>query len=258
MQFIDSHCHLDMCDLDPYAGSMDDLVASAHAAGVSHMLTIGVDLENAQRVIDIAHKYPNVYASVGVHPHDAGNDPSLESSLRSFAADSKVVAIGETGLDYYYNDEKSHATQQESFAKHIEVAQDLDLPLIIHTRAAQDDTLSIMRNANAEYGVMHCFTESWEMAQAALDMGFYVSISGIVTFKNSGNVAEIASKVPLDRLLIETDSPYLAPVPYRGKKNEPKYVSEVAKFIADLRQMSVAELAKLTSDNFSKLFKVSI
>jgi TatD DNase family protein len=258
MQVVDSHCHLDMCDLDPYAGSLDDLIASAHAAGVSHMLTIGVDLENAQRVIDIADKYPQIYDSVGVHPHDATNSASLADDLKTYARNDKVIAIGETGLDYYYNDEASHRSQQESFAIHIDVAKELDLPLIIHTRSAQADTLSIMRERNAAKGVMHCFTESWEMAQAALDMGFYISISGIVTFKNSGNVAEIASKVPLDRLLIETDAPYLAPVPYRGKKNEPKYVLEVAKFIADLRQMPVAELAKLTSDNFSNLFKVKL
>lgn len=256
MQVIDSHCHLDMCDLEPYNGSLDALISAAEQAGVAQMLTIGVDLESSAGAIKIAQQHKNVSASVGVHPHDASSSIVSTDALIKLANDPKVKAIGETGLDYYYNKD-GHENQIESFRRHIQAAKQLNLPLVIHTRSAQEDTLRVMRECAANNGVMHCFTESWAMAEQALELGFYISISGIVTFKNSGNVAEIAKKVPLERLLIETDAPYLAPVPYRGQKNEPKYVLEVCKYIAKLRDLDCHTLAEITFKNTVKLFNLN-
>ena len=254
---IDSHCHLDMVDLTPYDGDLSQLVQAAHDVGVKTMLTIGVDISHAQRVIAIAEQFPQVFASVGLHPGETEDVEPSERDLITLASHPKVVGIGETGLDYHYPD-IDQTLQQERFRRHIRVAKALKKPLIIHTRDAQDDTIAIMQEEQAEQacGVMHCFTESWSMAEKALAMGFYISISGIVTFKKAEQVVEVAKRVPLERLLIETDSPYLAPVPFRGKKNEPQYVRYVAEHVAMIRGMDYAELVTATGSNFQRLFSV--
>lgn len=253
---IDSHCHLNMLDLSDYPDGLDQLVKETIESGVDRMLCIGVDLAHAQEVIDIAERYPQVFASVGVHPSEKTDHGVSVKKLCELADHPKVVGIGETGLDYHYNDEATHASQQLAFRHHITAAKELNKPLIIHSRDAREDTIRIMQEEKASEasGVMHCFTESWEMAQAAMEQGFYISISGIVTFKKAENVVEVARQVPLDRLLVETDAPYLAPVPFRGKPNQPKYVRHVAEFLADLRGISFEELCQITSDNFLRLF----
>ena len=257
---VDSHCHLDMLDLSEYNNDLSELIAATHAGGVGTLLTIGVDLKGAQQVIEIAQRHPHVFASVGVHPSEVGVEQPHSARLLELAAADKVVAIGETGLDFHYIEPDTPAArqlQQDCFALHINVAKQVAKPLVIHTRSAQSETIAVMRAEGAEQagGVMHCFTENWDMAQQALDLGFYISISGIVTFKNAQQVVEVAKKVPLDRLLVETDAPYLAPVPFRGKKNQPAYVRYVAEHIAKLRDISLEELAEATSNNFFRLFK---
>lgn len=251
---VDSHCHLDQLDLTQHNNNLDNVLKAAEAQDVKHFLCVCIDMQNVDDVIHIAEKYPHVDASVGVHPNEITENPSLQT-LVNLAQHPKVVAIGETGLDYF-RIKDNHDFQQERFVTHIEAAKTVDKPLIIHTRDAKEDTIRLMREANANEigGVMHCFTEDWAMAKQALDLGFYISISGIVTFKNADQIREVASKVPLDRLLIETDSPYLAPVPMRGKPNEPAYVRYVAEFLAELRGLSFDELATATTDNFFKLF----
>ncbi|MDE1462635.1 TatD family hydrolase [Spartinivicinus poritis] len=252
---IDSHCHLDRIDLAPYQGDLSAALQQASNRGVAGFLAIAVDKDNINTVVEIAQLYDNVWASVGVHPLSAAEGSLSVEELISHASQEKVVAIGETGLDYYY-DQHSQAEQLKSFADHIAVAKQLNKPLVIHTRQAKADTLTLLRSEGAEQagGVLHCFTEDWDMAKQAMDLGFYISISGIVTFKKATNVHEVAKQVPLDRLLVETDSPYLAPVPYRGKTNEPQYVVEVAKCLAELRGESFDVLAQQTTENFFRLF----
>ncbi|MCX4029445.1 TatD family hydrolase [Endozoicomonas sp. SM1973] len=252
---IDSHCHLDRIDLAPYQGDLSAALQQASSRGVAGFLAIAVDKDNINPVVEIAQLYDNVWASVGIHPLSAAEGSLPAEELISHAIQEKVVAIGETGLDYYY-DQHSQAEQLQSFVDHIAVAKQLNKPLVIHTRQAKADTLALLRSEGAEQagGVLHCFTEDWDMAKQAMDLGFYISISGIVTFKKATNVHEVAKKVPLDRLLVETDSPYLAPVPYRGKTNEPQYVVEVAKCLAELRGESFEELAQQTTKNFFRLF----
>ncbi|HYF97787.1 MAG TPA: TatD family hydrolase [Coxiellaceae bacterium] len=252
---IDSHCHLNMLDLSAYEGDLAKLIEASKAKGVEQMLCVGVDLEHALEVIQIAERFPEVHASVGFHPGDEPNFILKPESLLKLAQHPKVVAIGETGLDYYYPDYNSEV-QRERFRVHIEVAKQLKKPLIIHTREAQADTIAIMREneANKVGGVMHCFTETMDMANEAMDLGFYISISGIVTFKKATNVQEVAKQIPLDRLLIETDAPYLAPVPFRGKQNEPQYVRYVAEAIAGLRNIRMAEVVAASTSNFKRLF----
>jgi len=256
--FVDSHCHLDRLDLTPYEGDLSAAIEAARACGVERMLCIGVDMNNAQTVIDIAAGYEGINASVGVHPMDVNDQLVDIDDLRALALAPEVIAIGETGLDYYYSQD-SVEIQRESFALHLRLSSELKKPVIVHTRDAREDTIAIIRQHgdSSVAGVLHCFTESWDMASQALDENYYISFSGIVTFKNAAALREVARKVPLDRVLIETDSPYLAPVPYRGKKNEPKYVVEVAKCIAELRGVSVAEVAEITTANFDKLFFAS-
>lgn len=252
---VDSHCHLDRLKMDKTPGlTIADVVREAAECGVGKMLCVGIDMHNAEAVKQIAETYPNVYASVGVHPLDV-REMITPEELISAASHSRVVAIGETGLDYYYSQE-SKAVQQESLVMHLQVASQLQLPVIIHTREAREDTLALMReHASRDHaGVMHCFTETWEMAKAAIDMGFYISFSGIVTFRNAAELQEVARKVPLDRMLVETDSPYLAPIPHRGKPNFPKYTREVAEFLAQLKGISYVELADQTTANFHRLF----
>lgn len=254
---IDSHCHLDQLDLASHENNLDHAIKAATTQGVTHFLCVCIDMKNVHDVISIAERYDQIDASVGVHPNEVTENPSAKT-LIDLAQHPKVVAIGETGLDYFRLKE-NHEFQQERFVTHIEVAKTLKKPLIIHTRDAKADTISLMQEHNAETigGVMHCFTEDWTMAKQALDLGFYISISGIVTFKNAEQIREVASKVPLERLLIETDSPYLAPVPKRGKPNEPAYVRYVAEFLADLRGISLDDLAKATTDNYFRLFHAS-
>lgn len=256
--FVDSHCHLDRLDLTPYEGDLAAAIEAARTCGVERMLCIGVDLGNAQTVIDIAAGYDGINASVGVHPMDVNDQLVNINDLRTLALAPEVVAIGETGLDYYYSQDSAEI-QRESFALHLRLSSELKKPVIVHTRDAREDTIAIIRQHgdSSVAGVLHCFTESWDMASQALDENYYISFSGIVTFKNATALREVARKVPLDRMLIETDSPYLAPVPYRGKQNEPKYVVEVAKCIAELRGVSVAEVAEITTANFDKLFFAS-
>ncbi|MFV3385824.1 TatD family hydrolase [Pseudomonas sp. NY15364] len=255
---IDSHCHLDRLDLAAHGGSLDAALDAARAVGVGHFLCIGVSADNAATVKGLAERYDDVDCSVGVHPLDLepGAEPALDWLLGELAH-PKVVAIGETGLDYHYEPE-SAALQQASFRLHLEAARITGKPVIVHTREARADTLALLREAALpQAGVLHCFTEDWEMAKAALDIGFYISLSGIVTFRNAEALREVARQVPVDRLLVETDSPYLAPVPHRGKPNLPQYVREVAEYLAVLRGVSYEVLAEQTSNNFKRLFPLA-
>lgn len=252
---VDSHCHLDRVDLDVYDGSFDRLMAETAAAGVGHMLCVCIDLEHYPQMRALVDPYPQVSVSVGVHPNEQDRREPDPDELVDLAADPRNVAIGETGLDYYRS-QGDMGWQQQRFRHHIVAARAAGKPLIIHTRDAREDTIAILREEGARDvgGVLHCFTETWEMARQGLDLGFYVSFSGIVTFKNAADLRDVAQKVPLERLLIETDSPYLAPVPHRGKPNEPRLVSHVAECIAGLRGMDPTELAQTTAANFFRLF----
>ena len=249
---VDSHCHLDRLDKTPE--ELAEVVAQASATGVEHMLCVCVSLNDFAPMLKAIAPFNNVSASCGVHPLHQ-DEACTRAQLLDAASSEKVIAIGETGLDYYYSAE-TKAVQQSSFIDHIHVANQLNKPLIIHTRDAREDTLALLREHKAPHtkGVLHCFTENLDMALAAIDMGFYISLSGIVTFKAAQELKEVAKALPLERLLVETDSPWLAPMPHRGKPNQPKYVKEVAQYIADLRQMPLAELAKATTDNFYTLF----
>ena len=240
---VDSHCHLDRLNLDAYDGDFDAMMAATRADGISHMLCIGVDLETFPRVRELAERHADVHATVGVR----------------LADHPRVVAIGETGLDYFYAKEQRD-WQRDRFIEHIRAARRTGLPLIIHTRGAKEDTLALLReHGEGEVrGVLHCFTEDLDMAEQAMALGFYISISGIVTFRNAEALRDTVRQVPLERLLIETDSPWLAPVPYRGKPNEPRYVARVAECVAELKGVPVAELAALTRDNFYTLFNKAV
>jgi TatD DNase family protein len=257
---VDSHCHLDRLDLSPHAGELQGVLNAAAELDVKYMLCVSIDMDNVQDVIDIAHRYENVYASVGVHPtaeEAEGQETSVEM-LVELADDPKVIAIGETGLDYYHC-QGDMGWQHDRFLRHIEASKQTGKPLIIHTRDAKADTIRLMREAGAEQagGVMHCFVEDLETAQQAMEMGFYISFSGIVTFKNARELQEVARQIPLERLLVETDSPYLTPVPYRGKPNYPGYTRYVAEFIAELKGVDLEEIAAATTENFQRLFHLS-
>lgn len=253
--FVDSHCHLDFPDL---AGQFDAVLERMAQARVESALCISVTLEDFPRVLALAERDTRLWASVGVHPDYPDCIEPTVDDLVSLAAHPRIVAIGETGLDYF-RIEGDVPWQRERFRTHIRAACQANLPLIVHTRAASADTLQILVDEDARRvgGVMHCFTEDWPTARAALDLGFHVSFSGIVTFKNAKQVHEVAMRVPLDRLLIETDAPYLAPVPHRGKTNEPSYVPHVAKHIADLRELPLEVIARHSTDNFYALFRKS-
>ncbi|CAG4887552.1 TatD family hydrolase [Paraburkholderia gardini] len=256
--FVDSHCHI---NFEGLGDRLPQVLENMRSHSVTHALCVSVDLETLPSVLDIADSYDNVYASVGVHPdHEDMREPTL-AELVELAAHPKVVAIGETGLDYYRLEGRSiddMEWQRERFRTHIRAAHATMKPLIIHTRSSWEDTLRIMEEENARVpgGVMHCFTEPWHVAEKALAQNFYVSLSGIVTFRSATEVQDVARRMPLDRLLIETDSPYLAPVPYRGKPNEPAYVSYVGRFIAQQREMAEADLAAATTQNFFRLFRI--
>jgi TatD DNase family protein len=258
MLLTDSHCHLDRLDLSPYDGDLAAAVAAARERGVARMLCIGIDRSNAPTVIEIARRFEGIYASVGIHPLDIADQVEAVDELVALADDELVIAIGETGLDYYYTQDKK-SEQQESFYNHLRASAQTGKPSIVHTRDAREDTLAIIREASDPNvaGVLHCFTESLEMAKAALEMNFYISFSGIITFKNAADLREVVAHVPLERMLIETDSPYLAPMPYRGKKNEPKYVVEVAQCVAGIKGISFEQVAEQTAENFDRLFKLA-
>jgi len=256
---VDSHCHLDRVDLNPYAGDFRRFMDATRTAGIGHMLCVSIDPEHYPRMRSLVEPYPQVSVSVGLHPGERGRRDPIPEALVELARDTRNVAIGETGLDYYRGvDDRDR--QQQRFRDHIAAARLCGKPLIIHTREAREDTLRILTEEAARDvgGVLHCFTETWEIAKAALDLGFYISFSGIITFKTADDLRAVAAKVPRDRLLIETDSPYLAPVPHRGKSNEPKFVVAVAQCIAGLCGMSVEELTGLTRDNFFHLFKDAV
>ena len=257
--FIDSHCHLDFPE---YQDRLPEVLENMARAKVTHALCISVDIPDFPKVKRLAQLHLNLYASVGVHPdYEDTPEPTLEFLLQE-AKEPKIIAIGETGLDYYRMGDRSYASmewQRERFRTHIRAAIGAKKPLIIHTRSASEDTLKIMREEGAGQigGVMHCFTESYEVAKAAMEMGFYISFSGIVSFKNAKELQETCKALPIDRILIETDSPYLAPVPHRGKTNEPAWVSHVASFIANLRGVSVESIAEHTTRNFYQCFQLN-
>jgi len=251
---VDSHCHLDFPD---YAGKVDDLVARARAAGVGICVSIGTELKRFPGVRAVAEAHDNVWCSVGVHPHESEKELLDDAAaLIAEAGHPKVVAIGETGLDYYY-EHAPRAPQQANFRSHITAARQTCLPVIVHTRDADDDTIDILRDemAKGEFtGLIHCFTGTQRLADAALELGLYISVSGIATFKNSAALRDIIKTVPINRLLVETDAPYLAPVPHRGKTNEPAFVVHTAAMLAELKGVSAAELATATTENFFRLF----
>jgi TatD DNase family protein len=256
--FVDSHCHIDFPELRE---KLPEVLEAMRANAVTHALCISVTLEDWPGVVRIAESNPHVYATVGVHPdYEATDEPSVER-LVELSRHGRIVGIGETGLDYYRMQQFADQTmewQRERFRRHIRAAREAGKPLVIHTRAASADTVRVMTEEGARDvgGVMHCFTESWETARACLDLGFHISFSGIVTFKNAKELHDVARRVPLERMLIETDSPYLAPVPFRGKLNQPAYVKHVAEGIAALRGIPVDEVAARTSENFFRLFRI--
>lgn len=251
--YIDSHCHLNMLADEP--GGIDAMVSEASDNGIDHILCIAIDKASCEEVKAIADSYPQVTASVGIHPNVDKAEQFTVEELVAEASHPKVIAIGETGLDYFRS-EGDLEWQRDRFRVHIEAGKQTKKPLIIHTREAREDTMDILENEDAEKagGIIHCFTENWETAKRALDIGFYISLSGIVTFKSAKHLQEVAKKLPLDRILIETDSPYLAPVPHRGKTNKPVFVKHVAEFLAELRGDTVENIAAVTSANFRQLF----
>jgi TatD DNase family protein len=253
--FVDSHCHLDFPEL---SADLPAVLEAMREHDVSHALCISVEMPAWPAVVALAHAHGNLYATVGLHPDYTETEEPSVADLVAKAAAPKVVAIGETGLDYYRL-EGDLTWQRERFRRHIRAARETGKPLVIHTRSAAVDTLAIMREERAGDvgGVMHCFTETWDVAQGALDLGFHISFSGIVTFKNAVELKDVARRVPLERMLIETDSPYLAPVPYRGKRNQPAYVRYVGEEIARLRGLSAAEVGEATSSNFFRLFDIT-
>lgn len=235
---------------------LDQVLLRARENHVDYMLCVSVNLEHYPEVLALAEQYPHIFASVGVHPNEqSGADPSAEQLIK-LAQHERVVAIGETGLDYFRST-GDMTWQHNRFRNHIETAKAVNKPLIIHTRDAAEDTMRILEEEGAEQcgGVMHCFVENWDIAKRALDLGFYISLSGIVTFKNAKDLQEVAKRLPLDRILVETDSPYLAPVPFRGKSNEPAYVLHVARFLSELRGEDYEHIADQTTQNFFDLFK---
>lgn len=254
--FVDSHCHLDKLKQTERLG-IQAVLEKAQQAQVEHMLCIGVTPDDFASMQTIVGDHPQVSFSCGIHPLYVAKHGFDEASLRALCARNDVIAVGETGLDYYY-DKDNHRLQQRSFAAHVALATELNKPLIIHTRDARKDTIDILKEGQAERcgGVMHCFTESLEMAEQAMELGFFISISGIVTFANADALRDVVRAVPLDRLLIETDAPWLTPVPHRGKENEPAFVRHVAECVAKLKDVSVEEVAHVTRENFYQLFQL--
>lgn len=255
---VDSHCHLDRLNFNDLHDGVADVLEKAKLQGVEHCLAVATSLEAFPQMMDCIGDFPQVFASCGMHPLYVQDHQYQQQAHRELATDPRVVAIGETGLDYYYTPE-TKPEQKRVFAEQIELAVELDKPLIIHTRDAKQDTLDLLKQHGAERcgGVLHCFTEDVDMAQAAIELGFYISCSGIVTFNSAKKLQQVFAQLPLERLLVETDSPYLAPVPHRGKENQPAYTREVAHFLARLKGVSMPELAAQTTDNFFRLFKLA-
>jgi TatD DNase family protein len=251
---VDSHCHLDFPDL---AEDLDEVVARARQAGVGHMLTICTHVTRFDRVLAVARRFEGVECTVGIHPHEAGNEPETSAeTLMALAKDPKVIGFGETGLDFFYEHSPRDA-QERSFREHIRAARESGLPVIVHTRDADADTIRILEEEQAKgpfTGLIHCFSSGIELAEKAVELGIMVSISGIVTFKKAEALRETVRAIPLDHLLVETDAPYLAPVPKRGKRNEPAYTAYTAATVAGVKGVSEAELARATTDNFFRLF----
>ncbi|ALE52539.1 DNAase [Candidatus Thioglobus autotrophicus] len=254
MHIVDSHCHIDRVDFEQFGGSIESMLAHANEMSVKEFLCVCIDLEHFDEVFSLAKNHTPIYASVGVHPTEQeGQDPSVDELL-TLAKHEKIIAIGETGLDYFHVEKESADWQRDRFRRHIAASNQSAKPMIIHTRDAKADTIQIMTEEKAQAGVMHCFSEDWATAKAALDLGFYISFSGIITFKSAGALREVAKKVPADRLLVETDAPYLTPVPNRGKPNSPAYTYYVAQKLAEIRGVSVEEIAGATTQNFKRLF----
>ena len=254
MVIIDSHCHIDKMDLDAFGGSIDSMLSHAKSFSVEVFLCVCINLENFDKVHSLAKKYKQIYASVGVHPNEENVRNPNADELSTLAKDDNIIAIGETGLDYFRLNKDDVPWQRERFAHHISASNITNKPLIIHSRKARDDTLSMMKELGAKRGVMHCFAEDYKTAKAAIDLGFYISFSGIVTFKNAKELQEVAKKIPLDAMLVETDAPYLTPTPYRGKPNSPAYTYFVVKEIARLHKITPEKVAEITSKNFNTLF----
>jgi len=258
MFLVDSHCHLNLLDLTPDNGTLTGVMERAKANGVGYLLNVCVNLADFPALLNTAAVYPNVAASVGLHPNDRDEETD-EETLVKLAQPEKVIAIGETGLDYFRSTGDLE-WQRIRFRAHIRAAKRLGKPLIIHTRDAKQDTIRIMQEEGVDEvgGVMHCFSEDWSIAKQALDMNFYISFSGIITFKTATVIQAVAKQLPLDRMLVETDSPYLAPHPHRGKPNEPSYVRHTAEYIAALRNIPLADFAEQTTQNFFTLFKGAV
>lgn len=256
---IDTHCHLTMSEFE---ADRPNVILRATEAGVSHLITIGTDIEDSRQAITIAEKHDFIYAAVGIHPHDVKDITDIDNiseTIKKLASNKKVVALGETGLDYHYMHSPAKL-QQEHFRLEINVAKSMGLPVIVHSREAKEDTLQILKEENVRTtgGVLHCFSGDMEMAEKAMEMGLYISFSGVITFKNARNILDIVKAVPLDRILIETDAPFLTPAPYRGKRNEPAYVKLVAEKIAEVKGISLEELGRAVMSNASGLFKITL
>lgn len=256
---IDSHCHLNRLDLSEFNGDLSEVIRCAQAARVQRFLSVCVVPDDMAALEAIADRYPDVWISAGIHPNEPLEKELEVDQLLAMAQHRACIAFGETGLDYYRIEQDAEkTTQQQRFSRHIQAALALKKPLIIHTRQASQDTLAIMRSERAQEvgGVMHCFSEDWEVAQQAMDLNFYISFSGIVTFKSAQVLQTVAQKVPLDRILVETDAPYLAPMPFRGKLNHPALVQYTAQKLADLRRVSLETIAQATTDNFYRCFRI--
>lgn len=257
---VDSHCHLNFIDLSDFDNSLDNVLQAAELNQVSHFLSVCVELEDYPKLCELAEQYKNISISVGIHPNNETEQEPDAEALVQLASHPACIAIGETGLDYYRTTtEEAQEAQRQRFRTHIQAAITSGKPLIIHTRQAAVDTLKVMTEANADHigGVMHCFSEDWDIAQQAMDLNFYISLSGILTFKNATMLQEVAKKLPLDRILIETDSPYLAPVPFRGKQNHPALVKYVALALSELKGIDYEDVAQQTTENFYRCFKIS-
>ena len=251
---IDTHCHLDFKEFNE---DFNDVLLNAKTNNISGMQTICTKIDEFPKILDIAKKHSNIWCSVGTHPHNAESEKHIsQDNIKNLCDNDKVIGIGETGLDYYYENSNKE-DQINSFLKHIEVAKITGMPLIIHARDADDDMIEILTkeyNKSPFTGVIHCFTSSYKLAEAALSIGFYISFSGIITFKNADEIRNSCKKIPIERILVETDAPFLAPVPYRGKRNEPSYIAETIKKVAEIKELTVEEVTNITTNNFFDLF----
>ena len=251
---IDTHCHLDFKEFNE---DFNDVLLNAKTNNISGMQTICTKIDEFPKILDIAKKHSNIWCSVGTHPHNAESEKHIsQDNIKNLCDNDKVIGIGETGLDYYYENSNKE-DQINSFLKHIEVAKITGMPLIIHARDADDDMIEILTkeyNKRPFTGVIHCFTSSYKLAEAALSIGFYISFSGIITFKNADEIRNSCKKIPIERILVETDAPFLAPVPYRGKRNEPSYITETIKKVAEIKELTVEEVTNITTNNFFDLF----